>query len=612
MNIRLNIVGLLLSSLLLSKHTIADDTLLPPIKEFSGASLGFMQTDNGPWQTPAEALDLFDTPNYQQTFAYVTKLVDSDPRLHLLSLGKSPQQRDIWMLVASSDGATTAEQLQQNNKPTLLIQAGIHAGEIDGKDAGLMLLRDIIKGDKAHLLNKVNVLFIPILNVDGHERISVFNRVNQRGPWQMGWRTNAQNLNLNRDYAKIDTPELQHLIRMINTWQPDLYFDIHVTDGEDYQYDLTYGFNGHYADSPNISNWLEQTFRPKVDQDLLANGHLPSPLVFGLEKKNFAKGLYGWTAGVRFSNGWGDTRHLPTILVENHSLKPYKQRVLATYVFLQSAIELLAQQHTSLIQATEKDQAQRPKKQTLAWDLDFETPEKADFLGIDYQVKTDPITGIEYVDWTGKDRLYKDLPTYWARKPAIVVDVPKAYYVPIEHQQVIERLSIHGIEISQVASLPTNDLFELSAKNSTFASAPFEGHLTVKATFTENNAKPKAHTTYVKVSTDQPLGRLAVALLDPRGPDSFFSWGFFNQMFQRTEYIESYVVAPLARRMLMQDSALKQEFEQAFPKQKQAVGEHKDNLQTNADSDQQRMQWFYQRSKYHDSQYLKYPVLIEK
>src|SRR5690606_2632917 len=151
-------------------------------------------------------------------------------QLKMLSIGKSVQGRDIWLVVASREGAHTPAELQKNGRPTLLVQAGIHAGDIDGKDAGLMLLRDMtVGGTKTALLEHANLLFIPILNVDGHERRSPYGRINQRGPENMGWRANARNLNLNRDYAKLDTPEIRAVVNVINTWQPDLYFDIHVT-----------------------------------------------------------------------------------------------------------------------------------------------------------------------------------------------------------------------------------------------------------------------------------------------------------------------------------------------------------------------------------------------
>src|SRR5690606_31703643 len=161
--------------------------------------------------------------------------------------------REIKMVIATAEKKFTPQALAQSSKPLLLIQAGIHSGEIDGKDASMMLLRDIVNGSKKDLLDRVNLLFIPILSVDGHERSSPYNRVNQRGPSNMGWRTNARNLNLNRDYAKLDTEEIRAVIAVINAYKPDLYLDIHVTDGADYQYDITYGYSESY--SPRIAQW---------------------------------------------------------------------------------------------------------------------------------------------------------------------------------------------------------------------------------------------------------------------------------------------------------------------------------------------------------------------
>ena len=164
---------------------------------------------------------------------------------------------------------------------------------------------------------------------------------NQRGPVEMGWRTNAKNLNLNRDYAKLDTPEVRGVVAAINAYEPDLYFDLHVTDGSDYQYDVTFGFTGPHGYSPAIAGWLKDHLERGLMADLTAAGHIPGPLIFAADDRNPAQGLLEWTSPPRFSNGYGDARHLPTLLVENHSLKPYDQRVLGTYVLLESALRTL-------------------------------------------------------------------------------------------------------------------------------------------------------------------------------------------------------------------------------------------------------------------------------
>jgi len=602
-------------------QAIADETLLPPIKPFQGKSLELIKGNSDKWQTKFEKTKMLSTPNYDESIEYITALANSDKQFHLTSIGKSPQKRDIWMLIASKDGAKTPEQLRNNKKPTLFIQAGIHSGEIDGKDAGFMLLRDISKNNKGHLLDKVNLLFIPIFNVDGHERSSPHNRVNQRGPTNMGWRTTAQNLNLNRDYAKADAPEMQALIDTINKWQPSLYLDIHVTDGEDYQYDITYGYNGTHGYSPNISKWLDTQLKPVINNALTKNGHLGGPLTFGLDNKDFAKGLFGWTATPRYSNGWGDARHLPTILIENHSLKPYHQRVLGTYVFLEAVIKKLSTSGSELIAATQKDINRPTKTLPLSWSADSDNPEYIDFQGMEYQKAIDELTGIQYIKWTGNAKTYNKLPIFWARKTSVEVQVPEFYYVPPQHIEVIKRLTIQGVKYTTLTQATKVEVTELTAKDYSFGKTPFEGHLTADAKFDANKVTKTLPAGTIKVPTEQKLGTLAVTLLDPRAPDSYFKWGFFNQMFQQTEYIESYAMVPLAHKMLNSDEKLKKEFMAKFAvtesKQIAEVESKKvgslEELFSGSSNDQsaEKMKWLYQRSVYYDNQHLKYPVLME-
>ncbi len=597
-------------------HTQADETLLPPIEKWSGKSLALIEKRDSKWQTPFEKANLTHTPNYDESINFLTKLASSEPRYHITSIGKSAQGRDIWMLIASQEGVKTPNALKANKKPTVLIQAGIHAGEIDGKDAGLMLLRDISKNNKAHLLNQVNLLFIPILNTDGHERSSPYNRVNQRGPSNMGWRTTAQNLNLNRDYAKADAPEMQALFKAINQWQPTLYLDIHVTDGEDYQYDITYGFNGEHGYSPNISRWLSTALSPAINQRLKEHGHLGGPLVFGMDKYNFTKGLFGWTATPRYSNGWGDIRHLPTILVENHSLKPYHQRVLGTYVFLEATINKLASDANTLKAAISQDIKQKHKTLTLAWSSDTQNPEYIDFQGIEYRNAVDPLTGIKYVEWTGKAQRYEKLPVYWSRIPKTTVSIPSAYYIPPQYQDVIHRLTVQGIKFDRLLEAKNLAVTQLTASNYSFGKVPFEGRLTVNAEFNANQLTTLLPAGTVRVPTSQKLGLLAVALLDPRGPDSLFSWGFFNQIFQQTEYIESYAMVPLAHKLLQQDATLKAAFYEKFGKQTQPETTVENNKNAGSLSElfsgesDEKMKWLYKHSKYYDNQHLKYPILM--
>lgn len=575
------------------------DAHLPPLMPWQGKSESLINV-NSQQQTPAEVNGLTDTPDYQQTMAYIDKLAAKSRYIQVKSIGTSAQGRDIRMVIVSRDGHTDGKAIQGNGKPTLLVQAGIHSGEIDGKDAGLMLLRDIVSGKEAALIEQVNLLFIPILSVDGHERSSQYNRVNQRGPDNMGWRTNSRNLNLNRDYSKVDTKGIQAVLSVINDYQPDLYLDVHVTDGADYQYDITYGFNHAFASqSPAIAQWLSDKLSPYLDKQLSQWGHIPGPLVFGRDKKDFAKGISGWTATARFSNGYGDLRQLPTILIENHSLKPYKQRVLGTYVFIKSCLTYLMNEHQSLRQVVAQDVKQRPKTQVLDWAYDTK-PEMVAFEGINYNTYQDEITGQTEVKWLGAPKHYAQLPRFWQRIVKTEVNVPTAYIVPPQYGEVIKRLQHHGIVMTELKG-QKQTLEQLKVDSFEFDKIPFEGRMRVKGTFTPHHVTVDIPKGAVRVATDQPLGRLATALLEPSGPDSFFRWGFFNPLFQRTEYIESYAIIPLARKMMAQDPALKAAFEDKLKSDKAFAGDAK-----------ARLDFFYQKTPYYDGQYQQYPVLIER
>ena len=579
-------------------ETYVNDTILPPQIPWQGKSESLLQSSDNPWVTDFELSGYIDSPSYQRTFDWLDQLITSSDKLHKVSLGKSPQGRDIWMVIATQSGLSTPKALNNNNKPTLLVQAGIHSGEIDGKDAGMMLLRDMIHGNKTDLLNDVNLLFVPIFNVDGHERASKYNRVNQRGPISMGWRTNANNLNLNRDYAKADTLEMQHMLNTINTWQPDLYIDVHVTDGIDYQYDVTYGYNLPIGLSPASYDWLENIYRPQVDAALTAQGHTPGPLVFAIDNADITKGMGLWNASPRYSNGYGDARHLPTILVENHSLKPYKQRVLGTYVMLEQTLRTLASQGTKLKAAISKDKFAYPQRITLSW-----KPEKQaqgwDFKGIEYHTEFSSISGKEVVRWTGVPKLYPNLPVIGRTKAAITINRPSAYYIPPQWQQVIERLSVHGIRMTRLEKPTKKTLQQYQFRQPKFADKAYESHLQVSANVTQTQQQVTLLAGTVKIDTEQPLGNLAILLLEPQHQDSLLQWGFFNPIFTRTEYIEDYAVEPLAQSMLKADPKLQVEFDKAL-KDKDFANDAK-----------ARLRWFYERSPYFDNQYLKYPVYKE-
>lgn len=578
--------------------------LLPPAPAWSGASEKLIVPPDHPWITPAEKTGLTDTPNYEHTIAWLTKLAEASPHIALETLGVTAAGRKLVAVIASSDGTENTMELPGRSRPTLLAQAGIHSGEIDGKDAGMMLLRDIAFGGKTHLLENANFVFVPVFNADGHERSYEWNRPNQRGPVHQGWRSTAQNLNLNRDYMKAGAPEMQAMLAVLNTLHPSLYLDLHVTDGTDYQYDITYGFHGWDgtpAWSPQGAAWLDKVWRPAVDAALTAAGHVPGPLVFAQNNRDLTQGIGLGLADPRFSNAYGDLRGIPSVLVENHSLKPYKQRVLGTYVLLEASLKALGDHATAVQQAIAADSAARPATLPVNWTTNPEATTKMDFKGIAYEEYTSLASGAKEVRWLGIPQLYKDLPIYWTTKPGAVLHRPVAYVVPATHREVIERLHYQGIETEILGTEQRNTLEFYRLVDPKPAAQPFEGRHLVSTKIRRETRTETFPAGSVRVPTDQPLGNLAMALLEPECNDSLFAWGFFPEILQRTEYIEGYVVAPLAEKMLAADPQLKAEFEAKLAAEPDF-----------AKDPQARLQWFYTRSKFYDDRYLLYPVGIQR
>lgn len=572
---------------------------LPPAPEWRGASEGLIVAAGNPWITPAEANGFTNTPTYAETRAWLERLAAASPLVRIEVFGRSPQGRELIVVFAAAN-----EGVLDPDKPTLFVQCGIHPGEIDGKDAGLMLLRDIAFGAKRALLDGVNLVFVPIFSVDGHERASQFNRPNQRGPNNQGWRNTAQNLNLNRDYTKLDAPEMRAMIALIQSIDPDLYVDIHVTDGMDYQYDITYGFmgrDGSYAASRNIARWLNQHYRPDLDETLRRNGHIPGDLVFANNDRNLDEGLAAFTFSPRFSQAYGDMIALPSVLFENHSLKPYRQRVLGTYVVIEESMRLLAEHGDALERAVAADARERPRTLPVGWRQTAEPVSQRAFLPIERETYRSAASGAQETRWLGRPAAETRMPQF-GQAHTVNLRRPRAYWVPATKPDVINVLRLHGVQFETISEARTVEVEMLRLVDARSSAAPSEGRTRVTSGEPQRIRREEwMPPGSVRVATDQPLGNLAMILLEPQSEDSLFAWGFFNEILQRVEYLEAYALAPMADQMLADDPELRAEFEARLAADPAFAG----------DPDA-RLAWFYERSPYYDQRYQLYPVGIER
>ena len=563
---------------------------LPPLAPWTGTSEKLVVLASHQWVTPGERSKLTSSPSYADTRAFAEKMVAASPLLRMEIFGRTPQGREMFAIVARKPGSAP--------KPVLLAQAGIHSGEIDGKDAGLMLLRDIAFRGKSTLLDKADFVFVPIFNIDGHERSSPFNRPNQRGPIMQGWRTTAQNLNLNRDYLKADSPEMQAMIGLIRKYNPSLYLDLHVTDGTDHQYDVAFafaGWDGLYANSPEIGKWLDSSFRPSVSAALEKSGHTPGYYVSAVDNRKPDMGISHDAETPRFSTGYGDHVRIPTVLVETHSLKPHRQRVLGTYTLVEQALRLVGNDGANLDKAINADRSARPNQLTLSWKPIKKAIRTIKFLGIAHETYKSAVSGTEEIRWMGNP-VTQQMDVFGV-EPDLTVKLPVAYWVPPTASNVIARMKLHGIEMETIDAPRTLTLDMVRLEEPKLGNVN-EGHVPLSAKAYKHSVMTETMPAgSVRVPTDQPLRLLIAAMLEAESPDAFLAWNFFPGMLQRTEYIEGYAISPLAEAMMARDPALKAEFEAKLAADP-----------VFAQNPSARLQWFYERSAYYDTRYLLYPV----
>jgi len=531
----------------------AQDVLdLPPALPWSGKSEALVATPGDPWITPAEAAGFKTTPRYAEVRAWLERLDAASDLITLHGFGRTGRGREMLYVRASKGGLP---------KPVVLVQGGIHSGEIDGKDAGLMLLRDIALRGKADLLDKVDLVFVPIYNIDGHEQLSRWNFVHLRGPVEKGAEANARDIDLNRDYAKVDAPETRAMIGLIRQLDPILYVDCHVSEGFDMQYDITFTYAGwgKYARHRATADWLEQRFGPAAMQALTAAGHTPIIYPSPIDTRVPSKGIRYSPEGPRYSTGYGDFIGMPTVLVENHMLKPYRQRVLGTYVLLEAALRIAGSDAARIAEAKAQDRASRPAELLTRW-APAEQPIGwiEHFKGVAFDMVPSAASGRLEQRWTGKPITFR-MPIIGQRATESV-RLPKAWWIPPEQAEVIDRLRVHGIGFETIQAPRTLRLDRVRLVDAKLTQ-PREGRVPITAGFVHGVAEQTLPVGSVRVPADQPLGLLAAALLEPESQDSFLAWGFFPEMLSPVPSTDAFILAALGERLLATDPAIKAAFE---------------------------------------------------
>jgi hypothetical protein len=542
------------------------------------------------------------TPDYTATVAWCEALAAAHDEVHVTSFGASGRGRPLPVVIWDPRGEFVPG--ARDGRVVVLLQACIHAGESCGKDAGMELLRDLVSGAYAAEFggnpDRVTLLFLPIFNVDGHDRFGPYGRINQNGPEEMGWRTTATNLNLNRDYLKADTPEMRAWLALYNTWRPDFFIDVHSTDGADYQYAITYSLETDAIVDPGVTDWVRR-YEAAMLSRMEADGWPMFPYVSFKEWHDPRSGLQAWVAGPRFSQGYVALRNRPGLLIETHMLKDYATRVVTAGRLVRLTLAWVQADADDLLRLNREADARTasPEFRREPLPLSYAAVDSARetaFLGVAYTEETSAATGGTYLRFSADPDTV--LLEFWDRMvPAAAATLPEAYLVPPEWTEVIARLDAHAVAYRRLSEPTQLEVRTWRLNDPTWQERPYEGHHPVRFTpeaLVEARVWPAGT---VVVDLNQPGALVAAHLLEPEGPDALVRWGFFDQVFSRTEYVESYVIERMIPELLEQNPAWASELEVL----------KREDPEFAADPWAIR-DWFYRRTPYYDQRVGIYPV----
>jgi hypothetical protein len=455
-------------------------------------------------------------------------------------------------------------------------------------------------------------------NADGHERRSPYNRINQNGPEVMGWRASGTNLNLNRDYLKADTPETRAFMKMFHQWLPDFFVDNHVTDGADFQYDVTFTID----DGPNVygptAHWIDDVVTPTLVKQVDAvPGHLASPTYITLnDDTDPAKGLGFNDDPPRFSTGYMILENRPGMLVELHMLKDYKTRVRGNYELLRALLEIVNRDAAKLIRLNADADADAARLGAhplgnqqfplrVGWGGET-TPFL--FRGYHFTRQLSEVSGAMWIKYS-HEPWDVSLPLNTGFKVTASTVPPAAYIIPRQWTHVIDVLAAHQVEMQRTSAQWTGQVETYRCNGMQWNRAPFEGRHPIFPGEGANEPGSFGHCDLVTntvtypagsavVQLNQRLSKVALQWLEPEGPDSAMAWGFFDTIFEQKEYSEAYVLEKLARDMMAKDPKLREEFERKI-----------DNDPKFAANPYARLSFFYDHSPWYAANRIgEYPV----
>jgi len=532
-----------------------------------------------------------------ETFDFYKKLRDSFATVFMGDAGLSDAGYPLPYICYSSDSDFDKENIKRDGRLVILINNDIHPGEPDGVDACMMLLRDAAKG-KIKVPKNIVLVVIPMYNLGGALNRGR-SRANQNGPKSYGFRGNSRNLDLNRDFIKCDAAETIGLEDLFTKLSPDIFIDNHVSDGADYQHTMTLLATQHDKLGGATGEYMYNTFTPSLYKDMKQRGYDMVPYVNDFDKTP-ETGWREFYEPPRFSSGYAALFRILAYVPETHMLKPFKDRVKATYALMLSFIKEGSAHAAEIKKVRADDLAALGNKNEFAldWQADTTRCDSILFKGYEAAYKPSQVSGLPRLYYDHTKPFTKKVPFYDHFVPSKTVTAPKAYIIPKTWVSVISQLRNNGVNIRRFSRDTTMTVTAYHIDNYETTPHPYEKHYLHKnVQVTPDNISMRFYAGDYYIPSDQAAKRYIIETLEPTAPDAFFAWNYFDGILQQKEGYSSYVFEDIAADLLKKDSVLKKQLE-----------EKKRNDTIFAADGAAQLDFVYKHSPYFEQSYLRYPV----
>ena len=562
----------------------------------SGSRINLKDLDSVPFEKDSNI-----SANYQEVTDFYTSLGKQSKYVQVNDFGITDAGHPLQEVIIDFDKKFTPKSSRELNKAIVFINNGIHAGEPCGIDASMKLAKKLLSDkEKFQMLEKVTVVIIPVYNIGGAKNRNKYSRANQNGPEEHGFRGNDKNLDLNRDFIKADSKNSQSFAQLFTKWSPEVFIDTHTSNGADYQHIITLIATQKDKLAAPLSGFMENTFLPQVYDGMTEAGYKMSPYVYSRGKTPDEKGIMAFPDLPRYSSGYAALHHSLSFMPETHMLKTFKERVESTETLLTNMISVTYQNKDRILQRKQEsiDRYLIMQQAPLAWELNEDYVSSTYLLGYEGEQKTSPITGQDRLFYNRDKPFEKEIPLYDTYKSSASAAVPKAYIIPQAYSKVIDRLQWNGVEMTQLEEDKVMDVESYYITNYKSTTFPYESHYLHYETEVEaiQNTVQYYAGDYM-IEMNQNVNRFIFETLEPLGPDSYFSWNFFDGILMQKEHFSSYVFEDLAAEILKKNPTIKSELEA----KKEANPDF-------AESSYQQLDFIYKKSKHYEKTHNRYPV----